>query len=1345
MSANFNLNDIEKKDFCIKDTHLKVGSNLHTNTYYNFKRFFEISGYAEEAARRLLNILGKQINDLSNTTIISYGSYSNLFISKTIDLIKKGNNIDINYAIANDKIGSNLTFQNEVTIKSNILIILPSINSGGRLEKFKLKLKKWIKDNLSVEPIFFKEVFSIFNLNNGSIQEDKKLILNDSEIFCLVGLEAETCEEHKCILCYPDLLESYKNENLKKEQLKELLLFPINETTESPKLIFGLPDFFSNPEDTFSLDNGKNSFNKVFKIEKKISSVINGHCKINGVKYVNYVKGDIFYNHNRDEILKYLSKRLKNQIEQANQKRNVTIKELAFITTNKIISSKFLDDFVKCDEFKNMAIRIINYEPFNEYPENFYHFYGKDLQTKKSERLIIFYSDVIFNGSSIKELNTFLKTKVEDDGFDIILTLIDRTTAVTKKRILRRLYKPYKDSDRNPKNEFYSNFIAFFKLDVPVLTTTQSKNPIEQRSEYLKSTLNNCHIDALKNKIFSEIKKCEPIEYAEANKNKELNNVKDNTYFPFFIEYKGLEINNKILKYYRDKFSKQHLGLLKLFIYHKLSELLVSKENRCNDEIYGNIINSIPTFIEKASEQIHKDFFEEENITERNIEEEKNIVRDNVIKLLSREPFSNYYSLREGMFNYTIKELNEIIINISESDLISYKQFRKLKFYIRRTVELNSNFIISTKFISFLKNDYYNKNINFGFKEIANDSENEVLAEQIKSNNNDATIQENNFKYFIVYCFKELLKESPSRAIQLERVLNEPKNIPWLESDGATPKYNENQVVELLRDKFYGFGRILKTENIDILNSYKETFLKELFDENYNFTDQIISNKEKELEKKEGRKEEITKTLFHDAKNKLFGNEIKKDNAKLVNFQIKFSRFRLTEQYEFEEIQNSICWMLATLAYIRRQANGKPIGNIENRIKIILNTVLKIFDSCENDENNELNYFFLIEYQTADSLNKKASKIYTISSDNSQRNIEYDSEKNGLASLVLSGLTDNKVDGNIQTLLPFIVGKDRVPISFGEFYNKDNIADFNLTDAYKNDLNQFRGYFSDANLIQYFRLSDVSNEKVEGKAVLIITKNIDKELTIKNFTSFLSVEKMRLLLLIKEELLAYINTLIKHDAFIDMVAEREKNDYYISLQHGIKAYLETLFNYSRFDKSKVCKIIKNAIAGQLFFKSNYSDKNIDKSTIQFSKEIFLQLIKEIFEDDWNNYYSISQLKIDNIKNNLPSKIFGLIFTVVLPELIINMKKYHPPHEAFGSRYLEIEANGNKFTFRNRIFKSDLDKFDVKTIEDANPNKGLGMCLKILLALGFKQEKGNYCLDFSRDKNTFLATTILTLN
>ena len=159
----------------------------------------------------------------------------------------------------------------------------------------------------------------------------------------------------------------------------------------------------------------------------------------------------------------------------------------------------------------------MRFQPSGEFVDNFVSLYSESFTNRDEPPKIIYFEDVLSAAKSFKLISNYIKhariekipkaeieNELEVHGFDLVLSLIDRTPAYTRSEILRKLYS---EKNKNPEK----NYISFFRLNVPIISATHLDNPLERRTKHLEKLLTQCHLDSLKATVSNEKRKRLPI------------------------------------------------------------------------------------------------------------------------------------------------------------------------------------------------------------------------------------------------------------------------------------------------------------------------------------------------------------------------------------------------------------------------------------------------------------------------------------------------------------------------------------------------------------------------------------------------------------------------------------------------------------------------------------------------------------------------------------------------------------------------------------------------------------------------------------------------------------------
>jgi len=284
--------------------------------------------------------------------------------------------------------------------------------------------------------------------------------------------------------------------------------------------------------------------------------------------------------------------------------------------------------------------------------------------------------------------------------------------------------------------------------------------------------------------------------------------------------------------------------------------------------------------------------------------------------------------------------------------------------------------------------------------------------------------------------------------------------------------------------------------------------------------------------------------------------------------------------------------------------------------------------------------------------------------------------------------------------------------------SKKSFAELYANDIFNSENGHGIKLLTDSNMSLVFRFSNFlppsspSNKyKIEGRAVLLITNS--QKSNINNFLDFMSNEKIRLLLLIKEELLDYLQKQFDNDAFFDVIESRKKAVYQKHLRHGVGKYVanqiqlvENILNgHITMESYELFHIVTEAIRVQL--KATKIENISDRKSIV--KEDFIRNLRLIFESNLlgDRTIDFSELDISGL-NFEKIDSHPCIFDAVIPELVINMKKYCPRRGNKGLLIKYVSAE-NQMIFKN-IINGDLN------VSDYGGGEGINMCRFILDAL-----------------------------
>jgi hypothetical protein len=1199
MLINFRMNksflNRLSNPFVLKESHFLIGENIHTETFINIKLLLEDS----EKVKEICNYFSEKISSdyplemFSKLTLISNEVFSNLLLSKIVSaLSNKG--YECNYGIYYDRLRNiydqentqfllqetdGLIKQFDFTPKKTVVLILPIVSTFKRLFRFKKKLESKLGKtiaNTSYAVVFYSDR-QPDNTNNTHPLSDGLFVKYFQFVF------GSLPNAHTCAFCYPELSKDESSQKL----ILERYLYPINRSTATQNLIMGWPNY------GLQLNlAGEQDFNECFKFndnnEEVPAAIIFSNIlpnKLNPrIHYLQYVLADIFYSNNRNKILTFFNQNLKPHFQG---------KEVVIITTEREYSTTIIEDIFLGEEFKDIKHKVITYQPFLEHIDNFEYLYKDYISDALGKKLIVFYSDVIFNGSDFKEINTFLR-KINSRGFDLIFCIIDRTTPLSRQRILIRL------DEKGRENLFYS----YFKLNVPLERGHILSNPIFAREQILRNELEDCHLDGLKIYLINKIKKCRPTTKEDV-----------------FSSFK----NNDWIK-----------SLIKLNIHHNLNTefaTAVESQRQTNNEVDPQIFLSL--LLEDKLSVFSDAFFQEKKTWKQEYED---FYKDCFIKTLCRSPFSFYEKVYSFMFSHIIKELEIITGSTEPIDCIA--KLRRLKFFVRRSVELNSNYIISKKFILYLRDLFYQteKNILYNHKE-----------EEVGT-----------FKYFLLNCYKELIKKDINRSLRIEVIINKEINLRPGSFDSSIAK-------DLLDDKYWGFLRLLKVENIDIISKYSDK---------YDFT-------------------------------KLTENTLSFDNINSYDNHYLLKCFMANSYYK---PLSTTCTIYKIYDTVKKLVTSNQVSSsdsnidIDKKIRGILENINDLMKQNDPDNSSVYHCMLFVDFK------KKVddNKFYLISTlDNDW--LDTQPSKDGLVFNLFKGMHERGTQLQ-QTILPVLKTAESKYISYSAQYIDKTESEKDINICVESDARDFN-IIRNSEMLYFLRLTQLENDELNPRAILVI----GRKSVINNhdsFLKFLGIEKIRLLLSLKETIVKYLDDIISSKSFEEMLEIKTRASNNDTTTHGLDRYLRVLNDN---DTSPLIKLTKNIILSQYF-----SQKEISKNEV-YEPAMLTNIINIICSEEKIGYKQITHQRLKNlsaIKNPLE---WNLIY-IVVPEIIINMKK-NSPYGNSSELIFEISYNGkdNFLRFSNSCLETKKD-FNADAYFYAT--KGLGLCRKVLRKMGYWGNKSN---------------------
>ncbi len=1241
---------VEKGGCLIDNTHFDAGY-FHSNKYYFLKNLFQDTKYIND----IVNIVKDELEQDLLYTFIGLHSYTSSILNKLILNFPKSN-----YALIEiDQNGSGFTFEPEI-INDNIIVVLPiSVTFKNANSIFKLLMDK---NNVDLNNIRFFSIFNIFHQDLNNITRKKIIVkkyFSESHFYNKSNLLWKNIHSINNEINEVDLeIDSYI---IKIKTLISLffeiyleifcdLCFEKNQVvfsiknTEVPNLMVGNDEYKIHDYEKNKLEKLKSHNNRSYQFQ---------YVSIGNETFNTFINANIYYINNKIDILNYFKSELEKIVEFDDSHKIVI-----FTTENAKNYSYFINDFINKIHEELPDIKIKVFKIFNSklQTENLLSIYK---QYTNDQNKIIYFEDVLTNS---RTLNTI------ENSFDIdaIFTLVDRRP---KQKVgnVRKVYS-------------YSN------LPFPNLFTYGVENSFERISKNLDKILLSCNLDITKSEIINEIKKNKPLpphmgKIYYPNKKIYLEShlkVFDNLEFKLVKE----SINNILY------FEENDIDVLKLAIFRKICLYIT------NDEFYKNfkIENLLASFeIDDDIKKILKEISKKNDFEfDRN---SKKYVNRIIIKFLCNEPFSRNNRLKKSVGNYVKSELEKLIsLYTLNEETYKYFYFEELRYFIKRSVELNINTILSREFLISLKNLYFQDRKNkFIEKYEVMVSNLENFVTQISSNNDFSKDE------VITFCKNRIsfLDKRKIRILDFPGFLN--RNIKTLISNKISKSIHfEKNIKDLC----------IFNNHLDLQNDYNQ-MIGVLTVENT--------------------------VCLEEGLNKICNNSNNDPNlydiTEIVG-KLRSPNFDYKELYNlpcFEFIQQSK-FKLGTqenknlmIAYSALLQGVYDLANVQNKtFSDVLKNLSPLFKSIFDSEKQKIAFHLIVDYSREENLN---DDFYFYSDSYGGNTFESITKlsKNGLFYNLIHGLYSNM---NIQSFLT-LTKSNNTWMSFASQFRKfGDITDSELIDLIKLDQNTsiIKDVFNETELIYALRISDIVGKNnfdsttlsLMGHGLFIITfKNTD-------FTNkklpLIEDEKIRIVLLLKKYFTYFLLNKLNSGAFIDVIGRIKFTNYEEKLKHDIGTKLNLMQNvFNHVNTYNLYKFYLKYFTIRSF-ESNFEIFSILTSIVnsQINADTLIKVDIEIYKTDklkkfieglfLSKYYG-NEISLKRIEIKLYSSLVDLhplIVKVVIPEIIYNIKKYVSNDDSI----ISITIGSEAIQFENRYHQMERS-------QKISNGVGLLMCERIL--------------------------------
>lgn len=404
------------------------------------------------------------------------------------------------------------------------------------------------------------------------------------------------------------------------------------------------------------------------------------------------------------------------------------------------------------------AANIIHYDPTSDYLENFELVYSDELSRADQ---VIFVDDSIKTGSTFRRMNFFIRQVTRSSGgISACVTLLNKLDRYTQNWIIELLTK--------------SNAIfSFAHLHIYGPEAYGDKPILEKELRQYRRLEELACLDSLKGYFSNKVKKLAP------RNERHLPKPKPN-------QVLLINVTHDVYEFFKHAWNQ------------------FSTIENFND--FKPALNSPRPGVSSRCDYISD-----------------SSTSDPLLKVLCHPPFTNYMPVRERVFEWVTSLLKETVVAIQgKKKHFSYRDLRKLKFLMRRLCLLNSNFLISSAWLEFLRQDLFDINalprltqrLEEEKEQFETDHSEDLLAKSGLKENERQRRNVLDFNVYYVSLVKELLMKNKIRSIVLQESID---------STSISENWQFNQIMRMLNEE----NTVLIQDFVDFIST-NETF-RELY------------------------------------------------------------------------------------------------------------------------------------------------------------------------------------------------------------------------------------------------------------------------------------------------------------------------------------------------------------------------------------------------------------------------------------------------------------------------------------------------------------------------------------
>ena len=1351
-----NFFDTNNRGYKIVDTHFRLGSKIHIHDFYYAKRLFQNSFFttplAYLVAKKIISMVSNPDvfkypshsvtgTEIFKVTLIGYEDYSSFLTSTIRNFLEKYRNFNSQvFEFNHNTLKDGKLSKGIDTINQNVLIIVPiassfstSIKIKNQLEeifsthgnfKYKLayniyqtslniilvghktasgktfeqlasrKLDNEASKTLGGDYLLFEDKLLNGTYNWISINKSDKQIrlrsFNETELADItlqkyfIPVYTQWKDADNCDLCNPEKITDEK------------CLIETGKSSITPTLIFGHPKI--KMENMFGL----NSVNLKH-------SILYGNIRRGKNHYLYFSRAAKIVANNKSLIIEWL-KILREKIF---HNQRIKYQKIVLLTPATGTKSNFID--LVHEYLFDYTANCLTISLGEDYIENTESLYADGLHQAD---IVIFVDDVLSTINSFLETNYIAKyirnKSITGLGIDYCITLVNRMSFDCEDNLLLKL--PKQESVHDVRLLYYT------KINNPTIEEPNSEFPLTKEQHRYHDLASTASMDSIRELFLSKLSKLAPVNIER-------------------------EVPDRI----KDDISYQDKKLFQLLVLNRFYKLFeISKvevlENGITSYHYKNDVSTYLTkdmsslflletyILDGLSQDLHHKSI---------IDKYSHNVRYVLLKIICSSPLIYYKDIRNSGFNWILSELEQVrkeldgvnVGNLKDFFQVSYQnyfsKFQILKFLLKRSVQLKSNYIFHPTFLESLKkfidllssveqeiNDKF-KEVNEGvFNDLRHLYQNEVSFKD-RMLVRDYIVELKNLKSdtdFDRYLSQlesqigtndsnkpqsELFTESdPTFLLKFNRIKVEPKYafvsakkfiyqlislvqelINEHETKAVRLENNINNIAGKYKYKydpednrngnFNHFLRLLKLENTAVIEKFWEHFRTK---ESNNEHEKILTTKITNFGSKyanDPKYKAIKENLLVDCESAF--NSFIFLKSKLYNWSLKAG--------ESVELQLKVKQILKSLAGI--------LGNDVNHIYFFVNYANK-----EKPSSQEIYLFEPYSHP-----NERGLKLYV-----NKENFPF-------------SLTAKMFNPEIKNVVDRALSNIEIYKNKSGLHYRENMLD-------QSDISNFTE-LKDLSLSPEYsllsvRISDtLVGQELYSQAVLTI---ISKK------GSRIDESKLRLILLLRKGLSDFLKHETSNNTFLELLKNRSVYNYQKHLKHGIGNFTsyqkDIVFKYENIEDKieidaeiedvklalekeyinkgsflfKEFQIITNSISSQTGVSTQTYGENV------FFYDYFIDVLQTIYQSKklGDQAGSMDVFKMIKFKNKKPFADIKLPITLIesiIPEIIINQKKYGTKRSIdwkMGDGFFELE-------FSNEI---EHEK------PDAAEGYGLKMCKEI---------------------------------